>query len=221
MIEMRCLFWTIAWVAIFAGGYCEAEPICPLLRNTPPFSAHGETRLTALLGFGLENHISFGIESFSDDLLQPLTTNLAKGTAESKIRQILGMPAAYRVSCATGVVIVQDSRVASPPWLNRRVPRFHTPKTTLFMANAGLWMLVETLLNPRQQGFAGDSPPGDAEDQVGPYDIRGATVRGLLCQLAGSSKGTAWLIERPGLSLRGTASRNRLWTLWMGGGGRH
>lgn len=218
-MEMRRLFWTVAWVAILAGGSRAAQPVCPLPRNMPPFSAHGETRLTALLGFGRENHISFGIESFSDDLLQPLTTNLAKGTAESQIRRILGTPVAYRISCAAGVVMVHDSRVASPPWLNRRVPRFHVPKSTLLAASTSLWMLVETLLNPRQQGFAGDSPPGDAADQVGPYDIRGDTVRGLLCRLAASSKGTAWLLERPGLSIPGTASRNRLWTFWIGGEG--
>lgn len=214
-MEMRRLFWTVACVAILAGGSRAAQPVCPLPRNMPPFSAHGETRLTALVGFGRENHISFGIESFSDDLLQPLTTDLAKGTAESQIREILGTPVAYRISCAAGVVMVHDSRVASPPWLNRQVPRFYLPRTALVWANANLWMLVETLLNPRQQGFAGDSPPGDADDQVGPYAIRDATVRELLCQLAGSSKGAAWLVERPGMPFLGTASRNRLWTLLL------
>ena len=49
------------------------------------------------------------------------------------------------------------------------------------------------MLDPGQTGFAGDVIGGDPTDEVGPYDIRGASVRSLLCQLVVSSKGATWV----------------------------
>src|ERR1700693_3855949 len=95
------------------GNNCKAESHCPLLLDVKPFTSHNENRLATLIHFGRENHISFGVESSSDDLLEPINTSTTHGIARSAIMQILGVPS-YRVTCVNGVVVVRDSPFSSP-----------------------------------------------------------------------------------------------------------
>jgi hypothetical protein len=203
--------WQFAVLMAAIGSNCKAESHCPLLLDAKPFTSHNENRLTTLIHFGRENHISFGVESSSDDLLEPITTSTAHGIARSAIMQILGVPS-YRVTCVNGVVVVRDSRYSSPTWLDRRLPSYQMPRATLVIANIGLWNRLESLLGPPQTGFAGSFPPGDPDDLVGPYNIKGSTIRSLLCLLVGSSKGAAWFIHGQ-VKPFSTSIRNRFWTL--------
>ena len=203
------LIWQVVFFMAAIG--CKAESRCPLLLDAKPFTSHNENRLATLVHFGLENHISFGVESSSDDLLDPINTNTTHGIARSAIMQILGAPS-YRVTCLNGVVVVRDGRFSSPTWLDRRLPSYQMPRATLVIANIGLGNRLESLLGPPLTSFFGSFPPGDPDDLVGPYDIKGSTIRSLLCLLVGSSKGATWFIHgevRPfGISIG-----NRFWTL--------
>jgi hypothetical protein len=193
------------------GGNCKAEPRCPLLLDVKPFTSHNENRLATLIHFGRENHISFGIESSSDDLLEPIDANTTHGFARSAIMQILGGPS-YRVTCVNGVVVARDSRFASPTWLDRRLPSYEMPRATLVIANIGLWNRLESLLGRPPASVFGSFPPGDPDDLVGPYDIKGSTIRSLLCLLVGSSKGATWFIHGK-VKPFGTSIGNRFWTM--------
>lgn len=200
---------------IFAvGARCKAEFNCPLELSAKVFMFRDESRLAALVRFGRENHISLGVESLAGNPLHLTPLNPTGNTVKSTILQILGASGSYHLYCVNGVVIIRDDRVPSPKWLDRRLPSFQIPKATLATANIGLWMRVEKFLDPSQRGFGGDGPPGDPEDQIGPYNIKGATIRRLLCVIAGSSKGAAWVTaDGRANQVLGTAGVNRLWTL--------
>ena len=200
-----------AFLMAALGSRCKAESHCPLLIDVKPFTSHHENRLTTLIHFGRENHISFGVESSSDDLLDPIDASTTHGIARSAILQILGAPS-YRVACVNGVVVVRDSRFSSPTWLDRRLPSYQMPRATLVIANIGLGNRLESLLGPPPTSIFGDFPPGDRYDLVGPYDIKGATIRSLLCLLVGDSKGATWFIHSQAKPF-GTSIVNRLWTL--------
>ena len=196
---------------LMAAIGCKAESRCPLLLEVKPFTSNNENRLATLIKFGQENHISFGVESSSDDLLEPINASTTRGIARSAIMQILGVPS-YRVACVNGVVVARDSRFSSPTWLDRRLPSYQMPRATLVVANIGLGNRLESLLGPPPTSFFGSFPPGDPDDLVGPYDIKGSTMRSLLCLLVGSSKGATWFVHGQVKPI-GISIRNRFWAL--------
>ena len=151
------LIWQFAFLIAAMGSSGKAEPSCPLLLDVKPFTSHNENRLATLIHFGQENHISFGVESSGDDLLESINTSTTHGIARSAIMQILGV-SSYRVTCVNGVVVVRDSRFSSPTWLDRRPPSFRVPRTTLVIANIGLGNRLESLLDPHRTGFLGSFP---------------------------------------------------------------
>jgi hypothetical protein len=75
-----------------------------------------------------------------------------------------------------------------------------------------LSMTVEMNMDPAKKGFAGDYPPGDRNDLVGPMDVRYVTVRELLNRIVGASGRSSWIVTRQSAVILGPASVNRLWT---------
>lgn len=169
---MRNRVCCFAFLVVAASVVFGAEAECPLSRQVKPFSAQNENRLAALVRFGKENRISFGVESFGD-LAQRVTTNSGSGTALSTIVDILGTASEYDISCLSGVVVVRHTRTASPKWLDERLPLYQVKRMTFAWANANLWMQLEMLLNPGAGGFAGSMNPGDPDDLVGPFEKEG------------------------------------------------
>jgi hypothetical protein len=117
------------------------------------------------------------------------------------------------ISVLHNVILIRDKRVWPPECLALRLPRFRIPRSTLLWTNLNLWMRVEMYLDPSRKGFAGGSPPGDATDQVGPFDITGQKVRGVVCRVVGNSKGATWMVSSPIEPAVAPASINSLWTL--------
>lgn len=188
---------------------CSAQ--CPLTRHVPAFRRGRQSRFDTLIRFGKENKISFGIES-APNLAEQKEISVPAGTVSSAVRAILD-PAGAGLACLGSVIVIRDPNARQETWLNARLPEFRISRTTLGLADAALWMQVETILNPRPQGFAGDIPGIDPADLVGPFDIRRATARVLLCRLVeSSSRGASWVAGGV-QDFRGTSWRNRLWTL--------
>jgi hypothetical protein len=196
-----------------AGQGCRPTSGSVLTNRVHYFVATEERRLFALVRLGRENGLCFGIETVTGKFNEKITLRLTDTDARSAISAVLGSPPEYDISLLHNVILIRDKRVPPPEYLALRLPRFRIPRSTLVWANLNLFMSVEMYLNPRRKGFAGDGPPGDATDRVGPFDITGQTVRGLLCQVVGNSKGATWIVSSPFGSALAPASVNRLWTL--------
>jgi len=189
----------------------SAEDRCKLARPVSAFVTARQSRLASLRDFARQNRLSLGIESASDlDEQVPIRT--APGSVLSVLSAILGPSSEPSFRCLNGVVVIRDRTASKPPaWLDTRVPNFQSNRSPLGLANNMLWMCVEVVLNPQQQGFAGDIL-GDLGEQIGPFHIAHATVRTLLCQLVASSPGSVW-ISGDVHPFTGTSWSNRLWTL--------
>ena len=193
-----------------AGEGCRSASGPLLSHRIHRFEAREELRLPALIRLGRENDLCFGIEQ-ADNFNQRITLSLAYIDARSAISAILGSSQDYDISVLRNVVLIRDKRLRPPEYLGVRLPRFRIPRSTLVSAELNLWMTVEIYLSRGSKGFAGDIPPGDPTDQVGPFDIREQTVRALLCRIVENSKGATW-ISNPIPPAVAPASMNELWT---------
>ena len=205
---------TVAYVAsAFVGQGCWAVSGGMLTRHIQRFAATEERRLSALVRLGRENGLGFGIETWTDSFNEKITLKLTDTDAQNTIRAVLGSSGDYDISVLHNVILIRDKRARPPGFLSARLPRFRISRSTLVWANLNLWMNVEMYLDPGRKGFAGDGPPGDATDRVGPFDISGEEVRSLLCRIVGNSKGAIWIANHPADYAVAPASINRLWTL--------
>jgi hypothetical protein len=196
-----------------AGQGCRPTSGPVLTHRIQHFVASEEHRLSALVRLGHENGLCFGIETLTNNFNEKITLRLTDTDAQNAIKAVLGSSREYEISVLHNVILIRDKRERPREYLALRLPRFRIPRSTLVWANQNLWMSVEMNLDPSIKGFAGDSPAGDARDQVGPFDIAGQTVRGLLCRVVGDSGGATWIVSSPVGPAVAPASINRLWTL--------
>ncbi len=187
----------------------SAEDGCSLSRFVNSFDAPRQSRLASLRDFARQNRLSFGIES-SSSLDEQTAITASAGPVLSVVKTILGPTSTVSLRCIGRVILIRD-QAPSPSWLDTRVPDFRLKRSHLGMADAALWMRVELVLNPAQQGFVGDML-GDLGEEVGPFYARHVTVRTLLSRLVASSPGSLW-ISGDIQPFVGTSWSNRLWTL--------
>lgn len=173
-----------------AGGRgAERPPGSLLSRPIQHFEVGDEALLGALVRLGREYRLCFGIEFPGADLGPRARVKADRATAEEVMRRILGSTTEYNVSASDGVILIRKKGVKPLAWLNHRLPQFEIPRMSLMWAQTRLWMELERHLNPSDGGFAGDGPPGDPNDLVGPIHERGKTVRQLLNEIVSESKG--------------------------------
>jgi hypothetical protein len=135
---------------------CLWASACALEQDAKAFTAGNpsQSRLASVIQFGQANKIPFGIES-TVDLNAQTVTSVPAGKVSSMLKVLLGSTSNWELTCLRGTILIQNRRVAEPAWLNKRVPEFRIPRSTLGMADTALWMQVELLLNPNQGGFTG------------------------------------------------------------------
>ena len=197
-----------------AGGQgCRPTSGPVLTERIQYFISTEESRLSALVRLAREKGLCFGIETVTRKFNEKITLRLTDTDAQSAINAVLGSPRDYDISLLHNVILIRDKQVPPPEYLALRLPRFRIPRLTLVWANLNLWMSVDMYLDSSSKGFGGASPPGDATDQVGPFDITGQTVRSLLCQIVENSKGATWIVSSPIGPGLAPASINKLWTL--------
>ena len=196
-----------------AGQGCQPSSGSPLTARVRNFVSNDERRLSALVRLGLENGLCFGIETVTRSFNEKITLRLAKTDAQSAIKAVLGSQREYDITLLHNVILIRDKRVPPPEYLAVRLPRFRIPRSRLDEANLNLFISLETHLAHSPFGFAGDGPPGDPTDRLGPFDISGQTVRDLLCQVVGNSKGATWIFTSPVAPAPPPSSINRRWSL--------
>jgi hypothetical protein len=146
-----------------AGQGCLLTSGPVLTHRLQHFVATEERRLSALVRLGHENGLCFGIETVTDNFNEKITLRLSHTDAQNAINAVLGSSREYEISVLHNVILIRDKRVRPPEYLALRLPGFRIPRSTLVWANLNLWMSVEMRLDPNRKGFAGDSPPGDAQ----------------------------------------------------------
>ena len=209
--------WVKTWLAIFFLAVVEApgaqrNAVSVLSRPVSHFSIGQTTVLDALLWLGHDERVCFGIEFSGPELDRNVRVAADKTTVSEVVKKILGSSDAYQLSVSDGVILVRKKGVKPPSWLDHRLPQFVLPRTELMSANNVLWMTFELDLNPSIKGFAGDFPPTDPIDEVGPFREQGQTVRQLLIRIVTSSRGVSWFPTQ-GVRVPFPAAINRLWTL--------
>jgi hypothetical protein len=189
----------------------QQPPRSPLSRHVSHFSIGKTTALDALVWFGREEHISFGIE-FYGDLSRTVQINVDDTTVGEIVQKILGSTDAYRLSVSDNVILIRRTRGAFPDWLNYRLPLFRVPRGELMAVNNELWMALEMNLDPSRHGFLGDYPPTNPIDEVGPFNEHRKTVRALLIKIVAASQGATWYPTQ-NVQSPAPASTNSSWTL--------
>jgi hypothetical protein len=183
-----------------------------LSRHVSHFSIGKTSALDALIWFGRDQRICFGIEFYGAELSNPVEIEIDDATVGEVVQKILGSTDTYQLSVLDGVILIRKKEVRSPDWLNHRLPHFRVSRGELMAVDNQLWMALELDLDPLKQGFGGDYPPTEPIDEVGPFDERGQTVRQLLVRIVASSRGATWYPTQ-GAEAPTPASRNGFWTL--------
>ena len=70
-------------------------------------------------------------------------------------------------------------------------------------------MQIATMLT----GYAGSIPDRLSPNLIGPYDVRGATVRSLLCRFVKDARGGMWSIPPIAEALPDSVNLDLLWTV--------
>ena len=195
------------------GVRAEDNAASPLSRQVSHFSIGQTSVLNALLWLGHDERICFGIEFSGPALRKDIQVAVDKTTVEEAIKNILGRSNAYHLSVLDGVIVIRKNGVKPPVWLDHKLRQSELPRLELMTASIGLWMRLESDLDPSIKGFGGDSPVTDPIDEVGPFRERGQTVRQVLLRIVASSHGASWFPTIDGAGVSFPASINRYWTL--------
>lgn len=206
---------TLAVVLVFAvieTAAGERNATSVLSSQVNHFSLGRTSVLEALLWFGRDQRVCFGIEFSGPDLSRTVQVEADTSTVEEVVRKILGQPGVYSLSVSHGVILIRKKGLRPPGWLDHRIPQFDLPRIELMSANIALTNRLELALDPTIKGFLGDSPVTEPIDEVGPFHVRGETVRQLLVRITAASRGASWFPTSNRVVGPFPASINRFWT---------
>ena len=192
-----------------AGG----DAVSLFSRPIRHFSIGKTSALDALFWLGRDERVCIGIEFSGSDLRRDVQVEVDQSTLGEVVKKILGSSDAYQLSVSDGVILIRKKGINPPAWLDHELTEFELPRTGVMVAGNVLWMALETEMNPSQRGFAGDYPPTDPTDEVGPFHERRETVRQILNKIVAGSRGAGWCLSAEGTRVSFPAAVNRFWTL--------
>ena len=187
-------------VRIFAAAVFIVVPVRAdeslLKRPVEAFESNGEPALIAILRFGRENHIPFGVV-VSAPLCQAKITGLKieKSSAEVALRKLSEKLPSYGWDVEESVVVVAPTDIAKPVarFLAVVPPEYKIAEDTAQAQLAWAWMNIRAALRP-QEGTAFDILTATESVKWPALTVRDITVRQLLNRLVARDKGGAWLI---------------------------
>ena len=217
LTTLLCLAVARPAVAQRTNGGRGSKPggVITLETRLPNFSVAGVSRLHALVQFSRQLRVPLGIECVRPSAFRPVQAlSLTRPSVREVLQSILGRSHGYVVSLAGGVV-----NVNCPEGINAKgnlfgavVPRFSIPRSNLATASLNLWMSLELRLHPETEGFAGDYSPAPLGHDIGPLEMRGATVRQILNAIVASYGEAAWVATAPPSRL-GRLPQSGLWAV--------
>jgi hypothetical protein len=170
-----------------------------LSKTVSEFRANQTSRVDALLQFGQDRNLCFGLEYVTPSLLIDLADlRIHDVTLREAIKLILGEPGLeIRVDKSVIVVTRRVPAAENESLFDYVLPRFAATRASAQEISAALYMQLLLQLNPAITGFAGSHPAGDAEDLVGPISESNRSLRHSLDMIVSESKGGAWIARVP------------------------
>jgi hypothetical protein len=179
------------------GQTSSASP--NLSRKVAFFSVKQQNLIDALLYFGTQEHFPIGIDYVDKAAFQQRMNLEFRERSLAEILDALTHPLGYRWSMLGAVVSVthDGALVEKSNLLNTRIPEFRIGETSMHEASLALSLHLYFVLNPKIGGIAGDSPGGNRDFRVGPFDLKNATVRDILNHIVSQHSNGAWIVQQP------------------------
>jgi hypothetical protein len=221
MINAKPLLFVVSLVLtlftpLSAFARCDIAP--DLSAIVAKFEATRISRVEALLRFGESQNLCLGIEYVDNQLLTELTDfHIHNLPVRETIKSILGQQRPPTIRADNGVIEIAQEAFApeTRTIFNYILPTFESRRAPVQDLSNALYLQFVSDLNPQITGFAGHYPPGDPEDEVGPFSEHDRSVRYLLGKLITQSKGAAWIARVP-WKFRGDLTmveRGRVWAI--------
>lgn len=195
LFRLSCILLTIS-AAQLASARCNSD----LSTGVAEFNSIQISRIDALLRFGKQYNVCFGIEYVDMKLLtEPVDLHIRNSSVRDAIRSILGDERLLSIKLSNGIVEIsgQNPRGEKKSVFDYVLPKFEARRAPLQEIVMALHMQLIVDLNPRVTGFAGNYSAGDLKDEVGPISEQNRSIRFLLDQLVAQSKGGAWIARIP------------------------
>ncbi len=217
LTTVLCLAAAQPAVAQRTNGGRGSKPagVITLETRLPNFSVAGVSKLHALVQFSRQLRLPLGIECVRRSAFRPVSAlSLTRPSVREVLESILGSKQGYVLRISDGVLEVNCTEVlnAKRNLFGDVVPRFSIPRSNLATASLNLWMSLELRLHPETEGFAGDYSPAPLGHDVGPLEMRGATVRQILNAIVASYGEAAWVATAPPSRL-GHLPQSGLWAV--------
>ncbi|MGA2431100.1 MAG: hypothetical protein ABSH13_21565 [Candidatus Acidiferrum sp.] len=188
--------WFLA-TQLSASATCNTSP--DLSASVPAFRVQQASRIEALLRFGDENGLCFGIEEVDAALLTELADfDIKNSTVQATIKSILGPGHPITTEKHYGVIELRprSRRATSRNILDFVISKWEANRGELQLVSWLLRIQLATELNPQIKGFGGDARAGDTRDEVGPFNERNVPVRYLLDKIVAQSRGgSSWIVQ--------------------------
>jgi hypothetical protein len=197
---MRVIAIAIVLLSPISALYGQTRSASPnLSRKVAFFSVKQQNLIDALLSFGAQEHLPIGIDYIDKAAFQQRMNLEFRERSVREILDALTHPLGYRWSMVGAVVSVthDGALVEKSNLLNTRIPQFRIGEMSMREASLALSLHLYFVLNPKSDGIAGDSPGGNLAFRVGPFDLKNATVRGILNQIVSQHRNGAWIVQQP------------------------
>lgn len=175
---------------------CDASP--NMSARITEFEAQHVSPVEALLRFGAEHRICFGIKYVDVNLLtRPVDVRLRGVTVGDAVLRILNTGLPLRLEQHYGVVEIGLEKRASEKSdiFNYVLPRWEANRGNIQLVSWLLHIQLVTDLSPDTEGFNLHTAVQDPHDDVGPFNEQNMSISSLLDKIVAQSKGAAWVAQ--------------------------
>ena len=219
-------FWLICLVLgtqFTARARCNPPP--PLSASVAEFHTRQASRIEALIIFGEQHDLCFGIEQVDTALLTKLSDfDIESTSLVGAIRSILGSdhPATIEEHFGVIEIIPIPRKPKNENVFDLVMPRWQAQRGNLQLVSWLLHIQLVQDLNPQIQGFGGSTGVGNTEYEIGPFNERRLPVRYLLDKIVAQSRGAVWIAQIPWNELGNfnLLENHRAWAILEYGGPR-
>lgn len=164
------------------------------------FRIRGVPLIDALLGLGQEQRVPLSIEYIDlKAVSDPISVDIGPASVGQILDAILQYDPGYSWSSHDGVICISHTGVPAggANLLDHILSDFSIPKMSITHAALDLDRVLYMDLHPGTHGWAGSYAGEVSRTQVGPYTMRGVTVREVLNRMVKDAGDAAWVVQVP------------------------